>query len=143
MKRAELSLYAACVCFGLALTHCEASADTMGLHVGTIHLPNDGYCNANPGLYYRTDGGWQVGVYRNSICRASFYAGKAWETDGEGLRFGAFLGAATGYHVPIMPMALASVSMPFTGQMRARISFAPILHEKAGAILHLSFEKEF
>lgn len=55
-------------------TFATAQAQTVGLHVASVHVPSrDGYNNANVGAFYRHDNGLMAGVYHNSLGRTSVY----------------------------------------------------------------------
>ncbi len=67
---------------------------TIGLHLLTAHAV-PGYEAVTPGAYARHESGFTLGAYRNSIGRASAYAGWTFET--EDRRFALTVGAVTGY----------------------------------------------
>lgn len=68
----------------------------IGLHTVSLHLPQEDYLNnVNPGIYVRAENGATAGVYRNSIGRASFYAGITFEYG----PFALTLGGLTGYKI--------------------------------------------
>lgn len=126
---------------GLALAHCTAPAQaepvTVGVHIGSVHLPARYFNNVNPGLYVR-QGDWQAGVYRNSYRHTTAYVARAWPITE---RLELATGVATGYrdawdHGPLAPMA--AFSYRFDGGVR--ISFLPPT-PKTSAVVHLS--KEF
>jgi hypothetical protein len=123
-----------------------AHAQTIGVHLVSTHLhPElahaDGdpepYNDINPGLYYRTAAGWQVGAYRNSHRQPTFYAGKAWTIGmGQNWDAGVMLAGATGYPAgSVVPMLAASVRYSFL-----RLTATPRIGSKASAVLHLSAE---
>jgi hypothetical protein len=73
-----------------------AAADKVyvGLHTFSAHLPAKDYQNNdNFGVYYR-DGPWQVGAYRNTLNRVSFYGGYVQDLPGG---FGLMAGLVSGY----------------------------------------------
>ena len=115
-----------------------ARADTIGVHIGSHHMPAKDYNNFNPGMYYRTDAGWTFGGYRNSLRRNTFYAAYTWT-------FFGFLdvttGGATGYFAEVQPMVVPSVAL-FTYQgITPRIAYIPQVEKKIGAhVLHLMVE---
>lgn len=114
-----------------------ARADTIGLHIGSHHMPAKTYNNSNPGLYYRTDDNWTAGIYRNSLRRTSVYAGYTW-------KFGALdvtTAAVTGYFHKVQPLLVPSVSL-FTYQgITPRIAYIPRVEKKIGShVLHLMVE---
>lgn len=70
-------------------------AQTIGLDTVSFHYPDKAYFNnANPGLYYRTASGIQVGAYHNTLDRTTFYAAKLWDIR---YGFGLVAGLGTGY----------------------------------------------
>lgn len=71
-----------------------AMAITVGLHMGSTHVPDrDGQNNTNPGIYVRADQ-VVVGTYKNSFSRTTYYAGYAYPL---GAGFEVMGGLATGY----------------------------------------------
>jgi hypothetical protein len=51
------------------------AAVTVGLHIGSAHMPDNWWHeNLNPGVYVRFDQ-WQAGVYRNTYRRTTAYLG--------------------------------------------------------------------
>jgi len=113
-----------------------------------------------PGAYVVAPSGWAAGAYRNSLGRASAWAGHRFETaDG---RFAQLVGAATGYGrrtgpgecatgrkhshadpcwrggAALMPMLAPSVCLG-DGPTVARLSYLPKVGQGAHAI-HLSLE---
>jgi len=112
-------------------------ADTIGLHIGSHHIPAKTYNNTNPGLYYRTDEGWTIGAYRNSLRKNSVYAGYTW-------KFGALdvtTAGVTGYFHKVQPLLVPSLSL-FTYQgVTPRIAYIPRVEKKIGShVLHLMVE---
>lgn len=114
-----------------------ASADTVGVHLGSLHIPAKGYNNSNPGLYVRLDSGWTGGLYRNSLRKNSVYAGYTW-THGA---FSVTAGGVTGYFETLQPLLVPSFAL-FTYQgITPRIAFIPRVEKKIGAhVLHLMVE---
>lgn len=130
--------------FAALLIASSAQAGTVGLHVGSAHLPDRGQNNVNPGIYVR-EGGWQVGSYLNSYRKRTVYVAYAWQL-GEGYEL--FTGGATGYRNVWHPTAIAPVvafSKPlpvrFLG-MQPRLTFM-IPTPKTSAVAHLSVEHNF
>lgn len=114
-----------------------AQAGTIGLHIGSQHFPAKRYNNVNPGVYYRTDEGWTVGDYRNSLRRNSFYAGYTW-------KFGQLdvtTAAVTGYFHKVQPLLVPSWSL-FTYQgITPRLAYIPRVEKKIGShVVHLMIE---
>ena len=124
--------------FAAALGTCaHAQPVTIGVHIGSVHLPAREFNNVNPGLYVR-QGAWQAGAYRNSYDHTTVYAVRAWPLT-ERAELAA--GLATGYreawdHGPLAPMA--AFSYRFDGG--TRLSFLPPTPKTSG-VVHLS--KEF
>ena len=120
----------------LTLAPC-ALADTIGLHIGSHHFPAKNYNNSNPGLYYRTDEGWTVGGYCNSLRRNSFYAGYTW-------KFGALdvtTAGVTGYFHKVQPLLVPSLSLFTYRGVTPRVAYIPQVEKKVGAhVLHLMVE---
>jgi hypothetical protein len=114
-----------------------ALADTIGLHIASHHAPAKNYNNSNPGIYYRSDEGWTVGGYRNSLRKTSVYAGYTW-------KFGVLdvtTAGVTGYFNKVQPLLVPSISL-FTYQgITPRIAYIPRVEKKIGShVLHLMVE---
>jgi len=109
-----------------------AVAGTLGLHIGSQHIPNKDYNNFNPGAYYRTDEGWTVGGYRNSYKRSSVYGGHTWERGDYGLT----AGAITGYNDGLMLMVVPTYKFA----PHARIAYIPKVGSRGAHVLHLMIE---
>lgn len=120
-----------------ALTAPGARADTIGVHVGSHHMPAKKYNNFNPGLYYRTDEGWTAGVYRNSLSRTSAYAGYTW-------KYGVLdvtTAGVTGYFHKVQPLLVPSVSLFTWHGVTPRVAYIPRVEKKIGAhVVHLMVE---
>ena len=78
------------------------AALTLGVHLASVHIPARAHHhNTNPGLYLRVDSGplpgITAGAYRNSLGRASLYAGhtSTWRLGGQAVEL--TLGAVSGY----------------------------------------------
>jgi hypothetical protein len=68
-------------------------ADTLGIHAWSHHTPsNSNQNNANFGLYWQT-GQYEIGYYKNTLRRNSFYAGYRYQY--QGIDF--IVGGITGY----------------------------------------------
>ena len=50
-------------------------ADTIGLDLASVHVPDHGQHDFNPGLYWKSRDGLTLGAYSNSYARLSMYAG--------------------------------------------------------------------
>jgi hypothetical protein len=69
----------------------------MGLHVASIHAPDRGQANTNPGAFIIQDG-WRFGVYRNSFARTTVYGARVFQlASGPYGSLSASLGVASGY----------------------------------------------
>lgn len=129
-----------------ALLALPAYADTLGLHLGSKHTPSAEFCNANPGLYYRTADGWTVGAYKNSECRRwSAYVGRTWE---HGFRSGwaaaITLGGVTGYRAgAVVPLAVPSLRTPALDGWALRLGYVPRTGKDGAEALHMMLEKTF
>lgn len=69
----------------------------IGIHLGSIHVPQRDQNNVNPGIYFQTESNWIGGVYYNSLKRTSVYFGKAFEHRVEPFTLGIIIGGVTGY----------------------------------------------
>lgn len=119
-----------------AATPC-AMAGTIGLHIGSRHIPAKNYNNANLGIYYRTDAGWTAGIYRNSLDRTSVYAGYTW-------KFGMLdvtTALVTGYFNDVQPLLVPSISLFTYRGITPRVAYIPRVEKKIGShVLHLMVE---
>jgi hypothetical protein len=78
----------------LALCALGARAQSVGLHLVSIHVPaHKDQHNFNPGVYARFDNGATLGTYHNTLGKQTFYAGYTLERG----PFSLTLGAANGY----------------------------------------------
>lgn len=138
MSAPRLLLFAAAcalACGGCAVSQPAA----VGAHLASRHFgqsDGDERCEVNPGLYYRSASGLTAGAYRNSLCRASAYAGITVDAP---LTRGAVqltAGGVTGYFGGVDPMVVASAVVPGTG---LRIVAAPKT-PKTRATVHFAWE---
>ena len=120
----------------LVMAASGAQAQTVGLHLGSWHSA-PGFNNVNPGLYLRTADGWTLGAYRNSYRVTTAYAGRTWETAGDGLRVSVTAGLATGYAHPWLVAPSASIPL---GPVRARIVVIPGIGQGQASAAHLTVE---
>jgi hypothetical protein len=128
-------------CIAVVALLCGATsafAGTVGLHVGSVHIPyRDAYNNFNPGVYYRADAGWTAGVYRNSLSKTSVYAGYTLQYS----RFGLTAGGATGYQQDIQPLLVPSVTLFTVHGATTRIAYVPRVEKRIEShVLHLMLE---
>lgn len=132
MTKTRAHLYAALAC-SIGLAYCShARADTLGIDAYSVHVPaRHDQTDLNPGLYYRLDNGLGGGAYRNTLHRASAWAGYS-------LGVGPFaltLGAVTGYGRPVLPLIAPSVAF---GPLR--LVLVPRCSATRSTVLHLAFE---
>lgn len=112
-------------------------AGTVGLHLGSVHLPKKDFNNVNPGIYYQWDSGVTVGTFYNSERRQSVYAGWTWEWG----RLNLTAGLITGYRrASILPLAAPSVKLGTVGQVTWRLIFLPRVERSGAHVLHLTAE---
>lgn len=114
-----------------------AAGQSVGLHLGSVHLPKRDYNNANPGAYVRFGNGLTLGGYYNSERRPSFYAGYTHS-------FGPVdvtVGAITGYErAAVMPMVVPSVRLFEIGRVGVRLAFVPKIEKNGAHVLHAMVE---
>lgn len=160
MKQLALAfIIALALCFAFGTSH----AQTIGLHLASVHVPARDYQrNFNPGLYVITENGIAFGAYRNTLGRTSVYAGLAIGAGPVTL----MAGLATGYQKRVMPMTCnnagstgcwhvvgstnarlvpmlsPSIRLPEVAGITPRVSYVPGLGLNASAF-HLSVEREF
>ena len=120
----------------LVMAASGAQAQTLGLHLGSWHSA-PGFNNLNPGLYLRTADGWTLGAYRNSYRVTTAYAGRTWETAGDGLRVSVTAGLATGYAHPWLVAPSASIPL---GPVRARVVVIPGVGQGQASAAHVTVE---
>lgn len=124
------------------LTPLAANAQTVGLHLGSHHT-GPGYCDANPGAYYRSRDGWTAGAYRNSECkRWSAYAGRTWEYEFPNRwALAGTVGIITGYRrAAVLPLAVPSLRTPYYRGAALRVVYLPRLGDLP-AVWHVMVEK--
>lgn len=120
----------------------------VGLHIATKH-DKTGFCEFNPGIYMETSKGVTLGVYKNSECNTSGYAGYTFETRPYGpVRLGLMLGGVIGYTAfPVAPMVIPSVSVDFSGNRNTgwgmRAAYLPKFGNMGSRAVHFSLEKRF
>lgn len=134
----RLLLAAAFAALSFAAT-AAPSPTTIGLHLGTAHS-QPGLCDANPGLYVVRPDGITAGVYRNSECRLSAYAGHTWRTSGR-LSFGLTAGLVTGYRArTVGPLLVPSAALAISNDAAVRLTYLPRAEKGGASGLHLSLE---
>lgn len=113
--------------------------DVLGFHIASIHS-KPGFCDFNPGIYYRWTKGGQIGAYRNSQCRASLYAGWFIETEGA-VRAGIGVGGVSGYRGKgVLPALMPSVAVSITERQSLRFVYFPKRDPKSAAVFHMAIE---
>ena len=143
------------------------TALTIGLHIGSVHLPQADYLSdVNPGIYVRHDNGITAGVYRNSFNRMSVYGGYTFSHG----PFDLTVGLISGYQYRptpvacdpvtqpgwtdcwkdlggtssrIAPLVAPSVRLPALIGITPRLTFLPKLNAKGHNTFHLSVERHF
>ena len=76
-----------------ALSALGARAQTVGLHLVSIHVPaHEGQHNFNPGIYGRLVNGVTLGTYLNTLGKQTFYGGYTVERGPFALTLGASIG---------------------------------------------------
>jgi hypothetical protein len=95
-------------------------------------------CLFRPGVYYRTDEGWTVGAYRNSLSKNSVYAGCTWKFFG---LLEVTTAGVTGYYDLVQPLLVPSVSLFTYRGVTPRLAYIPQVEKKIGShVLHLMVE---
>lgn len=116
-----------------------AAAQTVGLHLGSVHVPKRDYNNANPGAYVRFDNGFTLGGYYNSERRPSFYAGYTHSFDPVDVT----VGAITGYErAAVTPLVVPSVRLFEIDRLAVRLAFVPKTEKNGSHVLHAMIEWE-
>lgn len=91
----------------LALVSVASHADgNIGIHVGSWHS-KPGFNNFNPGVYYKSDDGWVIGTFQNSLDRNTTYVGGVIETRNK--VYSLSLNVGTGYNSPLVLFPAPSV----------------------------------
>ncbi|KNZ33325.1 MAG: hypothetical protein AD742_06980 [Methylibium sp. NZG] len=122
----------------MALLAPCAHADTVGLHLASVHVPQRQFNNVNPGLYYRSDAGWTVGGYRNSLRRTSVYGGYTLEYGPLALT----AGAVTGYQDAVQAMLVPSLRLFTHEGVSARLAYIPRVEKRISSnVWHLMVER--
>lgn len=159
MTRTRARLYAALAAASLLAFCTRSEADTLGIDTLSVHLPQQGQDDFNPGAYYRFDNGAGFGAYHNSMRRVSVWVGWSWASG----PFAMTLGGITGYQRKnvevacgpgftycyraegaspgaIAPLIAPSVSLPAVLGITPRIVFMPGIRG-ASNVFHLTLEK--
>ena len=129
----KLLVLAGMVCAVLGTAGNLAHAGTLGLHIGSQHLPAQQYNNFNPGAYYIHDNGATVGTYYNSERRQSVYAGWTWDSGPWRLQ----VGAITGYErAKVLPVVMPSVALGHG----FRLVVLPKVERNGSSVIHFMWE---
>ncbi len=116
----------------------QASAQTWGVHVASQHIPAKlRYNNLNPGLYYRTEGGWVGGAYMNSLTRPSVYMGHTFSKG----PFSVTVAGVTGYNHPVQLLVVPSAELFQFSGATVRLAYIPRVEKRIGShVVHLMVE---
>lgn len=138
----------------------------LGVHLASVHVPQGGQSNFNPGIYVRADG-LTAGVYRNSLKRPSIYLGYTAEAGPFALTIGAISGydtrrslvpcndrrasiknegsqcwAESGTAHRVSWLVAPSAALPAVLGVTPRLTYLPPLRGSVST-LHLSIERAF
>jgi hypothetical protein len=137
LVRPLLVLLSAVCCASAWGADGDTPKDTLGFHLFSQHLPAADYNNINPGIYYRLAEGPVAGIYRNSVRRASIYAGYTWQYG----RFDLTTGAVTGYTNSVQLLLVPSMGLFTVNGVTARLAFIPRVEKRIGShVLHVAVE---
>lgn len=111
------------------------------------HMGPGNYNEDNSGIGYRSDDGYMVGAYKNSLNKPSAYLAKEFTTDPYklgplGLQLGAVLGGATGYGRPVTPVVMPEILGSMDGSTLA-LGLVPPVKGVTPATLALQLRKKF
>ena len=118
----------------LAAVACGAHAQTIGLHLGSVH-ESPGFNGFNPGAYVRLDSGVTAGSYFNSIRKQSFYAGYTMNVWGP---LDVTFAGVTGYQDYPIATAIPSVSVPLWKSVSARLAY--VYSPGVSSAIHMTVE---
>jgi hypothetical protein len=127
------------------IAHAETWAVMSGI---AVHLDGRSHCNWRTdglGVEYSNDGAdrTQLGFYRNSNCKWSAYAARAWlPLKFLDLRGGAIVGAVTGYSASVTPVAALALSYEHK-DWGVNVIGIPPTGESGGGVLWLQFKKKW
>lgn len=147
----------------LALASTLACADTIGVHLESVHVPHSADLhNFNPGVYWKGESGATVGAYHNSLGRWSVYGGWTIEQESGRGPFALTVGVVTGYRRKhdewtaggqvqwwdspgyggvVAPLVSPSVRLPGVWGLTPRLSVVPGLGAGGLTVVHLSVER--
>jgi hypothetical protein len=136
MPRIRSLLFASWVAVLCAATS-PAAAGTVGVHLASKHFPARQFNNVNPGVYWRSDAGWTLGGYRNSLERTSLYAGYSWQWGPLALTGG----GVTGYAERVQPLLVPSLALCTVDGVTARVAFIPRVEKRIEShVVHFTVE---
>lgn len=125
-----------------------ARADaSIGVHMVSVHAPDPGLNNFNPGLFVQGSNGLSAGWLLNSYRRTTFYAG--WETP-EFARLSLFGGVGTGYKPHEAPQiwqdlsALGTINLrlhSFGNGMTLKLRYVPKFSSDNYEVFHLTLQQ--
>ena len=125
----------------LALAATVAQAQTVGLHLASIH-DKPGFNNTNPGIYLKTESGFTLGAVVNSENNPAFYMGKTYTKPMSSGDLSMTVGGIHGYKLaPIVPLVVPSLGVNCGEKTTCRISYLTQLHKNGANALHFSIEK--
>jgi len=121
---------------------------SIGMHIGTVHIPSYELNGFNPGVYVRTDKNFLAGAYYNSYRRPTVYV--AWQSP-ELLRTSLVGGVATGYkqgevlQIGMGLSALGGLSLRLFNANSAtgRLLYIPRLQPGGIELYHFTLEWSF
>ena len=126
----------------VAILAHSADAQTVGLHLGSIH-DKPGFNDSNPGAYLKLKNGLTLGTVFNSENKQSYYAGLTLDKElTESVSASITFGGITGYALAITPMVVPSVAYDF-GSFSLRTTFLTKINKKGANALSFSIEKSF
>ena len=123
-------------------------ADSIGIHLWSKHHPSNDYQNNdNYGMYYKSSD-YEIGYYRNTLRRNSFYAGKNYSYG----QIDFFVGGITGYKREgcncqtdgFSPWVVTPIIVPSIRFQNLRVSIVPNFSPFSPiGVIHTSLEFEF
>lgn len=146
----------------------SAQAQTVGLHLGSVHVPRRAdQQDFNPGFYFKAEDGLTAGIYRNTIGRTSVYAGytadagpfsltaglitgyqhhanciTAW-IGGPPAKLGQVCGTSRGSQGAVTAFLNPSMRLPIVLGLTPRLTLVPPWCRGDVTTLHLSIERGF
>lgn len=122
-----------------------ACVPSVAVTVASIHFPDRGFNQRNPGLGVECDArDWAIGAgeYRNSYRRTTVYAIGAWlPLHLGGWSFGAAVGPATGYRIPVLGGLMARYRS--ASPIGMNLLLAPPAEKNGSAMLGLQLTYRF